>query len=354
MPIHIVVPYSHFPFFPASSLFAPQTRACAEKEAPLANEEHVQILKQGVKAWNLWRIENPAIQPDLSAVILEGAKLVKADLSSTTLNEANLAGADLYQANLIGANLGKANLIGADLIGADLIGANLIGANLSEANLSAACAGETTFADVDLSKVKGMETVIHFGPSTIGIDTVHRSKGNIPDIFLRGAGVGDDFISLIKAHADSIQFYSCFISYSSKDQEFAERLYADLQAKGVRCWYAPEDLKIGDPFRQRIDDAIRLHDKLLVVLSETSVGSSWVESEVESALERERKAKDQVVLFPIRLDEAVMETKQAWAADIRRQRHMGDFRNWRDHHAYQKAFQRLLRDLKGTVENVPA
>jgi hypothetical protein len=34
-------------------------------------------------------------------------------------------------------------------------------------------------------------------------------------------------------------------------QALAERLYADLPNKGVRCWYAPEDMKIGDAFRSR-------------------------------------------------------------------------------------------------------
>jgi hypothetical protein len=73
-----------------------------------------------------------------------------------------------------------------------------------------------------------------------------------------------------------LQFYSCFISYSSKDQPFVERLHADLQAKGVRCWFAPEDLKIGDRLVETIDMAIRLRDKLLLILSETSVASAWV------------------------------------------------------------------------------
>jgi TIR domain len=49
------------------------------------------------------------------------------------------------------------------------------------------------------------------------------------------------------------QFYSCFISYSSKDQDFASRLHADLHDKGIRCWFAPEDLKIGDRIRTRIE-----------------------------------------------------------------------------------------------------
>ncbi len=51
-------------------------------------------------------------------------------------------------------------------------------------------------------------------------------------------------------------------------------------------------------------------------------------------------------LFIIRLDDAVMETDQAWAASLRRMRHIGDFRAWKDHNLYQKSFERLLRDLK--------
>jgi uncharacterized protein YjbI with pentapeptide repeats len=146
------------------------------------------------------------------------------------------------------------------------------------------------------------------------------------------------------------EFYSCFISYSSKDAAFASRLHAELEKNGVRCWYAPEDIKIGEEFRQTIDDAIREYDKLLLVLSEHSVRSSWVQDEVEACLERERRQQRQV-LFPIRLDEAVTDTHQAWAAAIRRRRHIGDFTRWRDAAAYDEAFQRLLRDLKAPKPN---
>ena len=52
------------------------------------------------------------------------------------------------------------------------------------------------------------------------------------------------------------------------------------------------------------------------------------------------------MLFPIRVDGAVVETDGAWAADIRRTRHIGDFTRWKEHDAYQQAFQRLLRGLK--------
>ena len=95
----------------------------------------------------------------------------------------------------------------------------------------------------------------------------------------------------------------------------------------------------------RIDESIHIHDKLLLVQSEKSIRSPWVEKEVETAFERERK-ENRTVLFPIRLDDAVMETNEAWAADIRRTRHNGDFMKWEQHREYTKAFNRLLRDLK--------
>jgi hypothetical protein len=55
------------------------------------------------------------------------------------------------------------------------------------------------------------------------------------------------------------------------------------------------------------------------------------------------------VLFPVRLDDAVMRTKEAWAGLMRRDRNIGDFRLWKDHDAYQESFKRVLRDLTKTA-----
>jgi hypothetical protein len=166
-------------------------------------------------------------------------------------------------------------------------------------------------------------------------------------VFLRGCGVPEDFITYARSlTTKAIEFYSCFISYSSTDQEFAERFYKDLQAKRVRVWFAPHDLLIGAKIRLAIDESIRVHDKLLLVLSETSVSSQWVEQEVETALAKEREAKGKTILFPIRIDNAVMEIKSGWPALLKNPRNVGDFTNWKDHDSYQKAFDRLLRDLK--------
>ncbi len=281
----------------------------------MANREHVEILKQGAEVWNRWRREHPGIQPDLSF----------ADLSRADLSEANLRGA---------------------LLNADLRGANLSEALLSWANLSGALLSATVLSNVDLSAVKGLEAVSHLSKSYLDIHTLQNSQGKIPDTFLRGVGASDTFIEYAHAlFARPLEFYSCFISYSSKDDAFVKRLYADLQSNNVRCWYAPEDLEIGAKIRPRIDESIRLHEKLLLVLSQHSVNSQWVEQEVETALARERK-EQKTILFPVRLDQTVMEIEQGWPALIRNTRNIGDFTRWKDHDSYQSAFKRLLRDLK--------
>lgn len=283
---------------------------------------------------------------NLSEAHLRGADLSNSVLSGTKLSGVNFVDADLNGADLHGAELQGAILIRTKLMEANLSWSELKGAILSEANLSGAVVDNTTFGAVDLSNVIGLETVKHDGPSTIGIDTIYASNGNIPEVFLRGCGVPNTFIEYVHSlTVKPIDYYSCFISYSHKNEEFAKRLHTDLQANNVRCWFAPHDLPIGAKTRPAIDDAIRIHDKLLLILSEHSVQSNWVEHEVEHALDLETE-RGELVLFPVRLDDAVMDSKTGWASNVKRQRNIGDFTRWKDHDSYQKAFSRLLRDLK--------
>jgi hypothetical protein len=83
-----------------------------------------------------------------------------------------------------------------------------------------------------------------------------------------------------------------------RDQAFAGWLYADQRAKNLPCLFAPEDVKIGDRFQERIEESIRFFDTVINVLSTASVGSLWVEREVNAARERENPS----VLFPIRIE----------------------------------------------------
>ena len=345
----------------------------------MANPEHLKILKQGVEQWNMWREEHTGLTPDLSGAELgevdlhdarlQGANLRGADLHGANLNGANLHGGRLYAANLqhtqlIGAKLNGVRFDGADLTSAHLenatlrgtrfLGANLTGALLSGTDFSRAVTGMTNLGYNDLSAAKGLEAVVHGGPSFIGIDTIYLSRGKIPEAFLRGCGVPEEFIDFIRQMGmRPIEFYSCFISYSTKDQEFAERLHGDLQAKGVRCWFAPEEMKGGRKLHEQIDEAIRLHDKLLLILSKDSMNSEWVKTEIAKARKREVK-EGKRVLFPVRLVEFDVlrdwecfdgDTGKDSAREIR-EYFIPDFSNWKDHDSYQTAFQRLVSDLK--------
>src|SRR3974390_1597948 len=160
-------------------------------------------------------------------------------------------------------------------------------------------------------------------------------------------------IGYIKSIAGAIQYYSLFISYSTKDQEFAERLHADLQAKGVRCRFAPHDIRGGRKIHEQIDEAIRLHDKLLLILSEDSMKSEWAKTELAQARKREMKDAKRV-LFPVRL--VGFEALRDWecfdgdtgkdsARDIR-EYFIPDFSNWKEHDSYRVAFDKLVKDLK--------
>jgi uncharacterized protein YjbI with pentapeptide repeats len=367
---------------------------------PVANDEHLALLRQGTAIWNEWRDRNPGVVPNLagadlseaelpnanlndadliganlSIADLEGAQLRNADLSGAHLIDATLSGARLVHADLGGAklsnsilqfaNLSDADLSNADLSGADLSSANLswaalfgtnftgaflratnlTGAHLIQPVLSGAILIETIFASIDLHGTVGLDECSHHGPSVIDFRTLYLS-GDLPLSFLRGCGLTSNLIEYLPSlRRDPIPFYSCFISYSAKDHMFAERLYADLQNNDVRCWFAPHDLPIGAKISDAIDEAIRVREKLLVILSEGSIASDWVEDEVNKAYAEERERRG-TVLFPIRIDDTVMTTTEHWARKLRDQRNIGDFRHWKEHEAYQKSLDRLLRDLK--------
>ncbi len=123
----------------------------------MANQEHLDILKQGVEVWNKWRTEHPDLTPDLrnarlGSADLSGSNLTQALLMGANLREANLSRADLSGAMLIAANLREANLSRADLSGANLTQAFLIEAHLSGAKLNQAYLIGADFSGANLSE----------------------------------------------------------------------------------------------------------------------------------------------------------------------------------------------------------
>ncbi len=339
----------------------------------MADREHLHILLKGADEWNSWRAANAEVTPDLREGNLSGVRLGR-PYSRANLRQADLQGAVLRDAVLDGVTFGEAKLNGADLSGARLIGTILSLADLSDAtledsilnaanfreaivkrtNFSGARIGWTVFGSNDLSEAIGLESVVHSAPSTIGIDTVYQSKGKIPKAFLRGAGVPENFITYMRTlTGTALDFYTVFISYSTRDQAFADQLYADLQARGVRCWFAPHDLKGGRKVHEQIDEAIRAYDKLLLILSEASMTSNWVKTEVANARAREARQHRQM-LFPIAI--VPFERIRSWrlfdadtgmdsAREIREYLIL-DFSEWAHRDSYQRALDRLVRDLE--------
>jgi uncharacterized protein YjbI with pentapeptide repeats len=306
------------------------------------------------------------ILADLSRANLSRANLSMANLSGANLRAAELIGANLMRSNLRGAKLIEANLNGADLREADLFAAELIGANLYRADFDNAClnladlsfAGcwQTRFGNIDLSSTNGLNAAFHGGPSTIGINTLLLSNGKIPEAFLRGCGVPDAWIVSLPALIGSIQpiqFYSCFISYSTKDEEFAKRLHSRMRDAGLRVWFAPEEMQGGKKLHEQVDRAIQVHDRLLLILSEHSMESKWVKDEIRRARKAEIR-EGRRKLFPIKL--VTYETLVKWEsfyadlkedlAEVIREYFIPDFSNWKAHDSFEAAFSRLLNDLK--------
>jgi TIR domain-containing protein/pentapeptide repeat protein len=355
----------------------------------MANPEHVEILKQGAKVWQKWRGAHVSVVPDfnkadlnradlnganLNGADLNGANLNKANLIRATLNRADLTGANLnwaglMEANLDGADLNRADLNRADLNRAGLYRANLTGANLNGARLTLTIFSSTVvaqadftgarmeravFADMDLSEAIGLETVRHTGPSTIGVDTILKSKGEIPEIFLRGAGMPDDVIEFVRTlQGKPIQFYSGFISYNHEDKVFARRLHDVLQGRGIRCWRDEHEMRPGDPLHESVNQAIRMRDKLILCCSRTSLNSWWVDIEVKAAFEEERRrSKEQGkrvrVLIPLDLDGYIFSEDCTYElSGAIKTRLVGDFVGWEhDNSKFEAQFEQVVKAMQ--------
>lgn len=305
-------------------------------EESMANAEQLGILMQGVRVWNKWREKNPDIAVDL-------------------------LGADLAKMNLAGANLA-----GADLSGADLQGVDLSGANLFESEFTFAVVMDTTFGSLDLSRTKGLETVVHFGPSRISTDTFALSKGKIHGFFLRDCGLSDWEIEAVKLYdpdlsndevnrilyriydvraTQALQISPLFVSYSHADSAFVDRIGDRLTGIGIRYWRDTHDMKAGRMEKQ-IDRAIRQNPTVLLVLSQNSLSSDWVEHEVRRARSLEKEMKRDM-LCPVALDASWKSSP--WPRHVMEQvmeYNILDFSAWKDDSRFDDMFHRLIDGLE--------
>jgi hypothetical protein len=89
---------------------------------------------------------------------------------------------------------------------------------------------------------------------------------------------------------------SIFLAHSSKDKRFARRLATALRERGFRVWIDEAELLVGDSLFEKIGGAITDMDFLGVILSPNAAESSWVQREVEIALQQEIQTQRTKVL----------------------------------------------------------
>ena len=260
---------------------------------------------------------------------LRNANLAGVNLDRATLSEANLSGADLTNANLDRANLDRANFTGANLTGTSFNGANLSRCNLSSCTLNGAdfyeavlndvatndsdfrncIIGYTVFQNCALDSASGLEEVRHDAPSTIGLDTLLRSRGALPESFILGSGVPAAVAGLQDSVADApVSTLEVHISCAEADIGFARRLENNLRAAGIRTWVFAESFR-GNPLVDRratsgeeeIERWVRHYDRLIVICSAAGLDSETVRNDITSAQESQRTS-DRWTMFLVDAD----------------------------------------------------
>lgn len=367
----------------------------------MANAAHVAKLNEGLASWNAWRDKHPGLRIDLHAADLQGlaidgdggigadlrgvdlrctnlrcakmhgADLAGAKLEAADLRRANLASARLTGANAAGADLSDAVLSDADLRDADLTGADLTrtflfqgrlsSANLTRAKLDGTILlnadltdvklGATTLANLDLSGTHGLPSIVHLLPSEVGCGTLWKSRGNLPEAFLRGAGVPSRLVERLHESPkskDDPAFAFHFISCSDADGEFSVRLQARLAREGIPSWVVPESLKrgsTGEISEDRVHELSGLYDKLLLVISGESLETEWLSWEIHRARWREHY-EFRRLLFPIRIVAADrIEKDDSLGGVLCPEYLVHDFSGW-EYELSEPACRQLLDDLR--------
>ena len=134
-----------------------------------------------------------------------------------------------------------------------------------------------------------------------------------------------------------------FISHSSNDKDFVRKLKADLDAQNLDVWFDEQRLNPGDSIVQGVSEGLRDTDYFILVVSQNSLNSQWVQQEFNSAMMSELSGKG-VIVLPIRIDDTPI-------PELLRDRIYADFRT-----EYDKGLNALLAVFlqeTTTVASVP-
>lgn len=319
-----------------------ELRGASQRGAHLfsADLRHAVMRRADLREAQLWYAH-------LERADLRGATLTGADLRCCDLTGADLRGADLGNASLACANLWRTDLRDARLEGANLHAARFSECRIAGADLSAAEAALTAFNGVDLSRTRGLDTVRHERPSSIGIDSLELTAAGLDGgghrdrtlSFLRGAGVPEAYLERFGAGTHPAPA-SVYIVHSLADRGFARRLYDALQDRGVRCWLHEQPMLPGEDLDEGFDLGPRDLDHLVLCCSQASLSSWWLAAELD--LVGDRPA---AVLEPVHVGGAESAWERARAARGLPAA-VADFAGWEaDDAAFERGLERLVDAL---------
>ena len=332
--------------------------------------EHEKIFHQGSIEWNKWREaqRDLHIRPDLnglsvsrnmeildldkyhlSAVRLRGAHFSKVyldrmDLTDADCREAQFSAMSLQYCNLTNADFRNAKFFNCYLNHANLTGTNFAGAMFKNVNFESAMLDQTIFGNDDLSGTLNLDRAINRGAVIIGTRALEESRGRIPPTFLEKSRVPQEILRVALEWAKlPVAYCSCFISHSSADKEFIERVRNQLTNDGVSAFLSSRDLRPGQQYPAEIERQLLSAGKVIVVISRRSLASAWVRREVQTTFERERR-EGQLLIIPI-VSISADEWKQTdvdWASTLRESVHAVIFYR----REFDSAYQQLLGGLK--------
>lgn len=295
---------------------------------------------------------------DLSNACMNRSNLCKADLTFTNLFDASLADVNFGRATLELANLTNATLCRADFTEADMRRATLNGSDVTGAIFQDTYFGNTIFGDIDLTETIGLEFARHQGRSTVGVDTLFRSCGRVPERFLRECGLPEEVIASLPSFMETVHNHSCcFVGYVSEDEQFARMLCNRLQSKGIRCWL---DSKEVDRSNWQYSREIRDGDRVLFCASKESLSRGYADKEIKDSFRKERNPAASVQrnvlrMIPLNLDGFMF--SDDWQSEHRQQVRnavAADFTKWQtDQIEFERQVNRVVTALR-TIGSSPS
>lgn len=354
---------------------------------------------------------------DLSDLYLPNAKLTDADFSECMFHNCRIAYTDFSRCNFSRAEFDDCNAIGAVFVDCDFHDAHLMQSAFGQADFFRAKFQGTRFLTPNVREAFFVEAQFsdaiiigsRFDDANFGFTTFERtliSACSFPDVRVLGPCQFDANTMSISLSVSIIEFqrlkpgepnyeearkefletlrttrlffskaggvseaqlksYSTalgllprdgarvFISHSAGDQQIAEIIRRRLEADGFETWLASSKLRGGRHVIDEISHAINESVNFFLILSDASLQSGWVRTEIRKLFQLERSTRP-IRLFPITITSSPAVLKDWNCPDVDlgidlaawvRNHKTYDFAQWQDPETVENAFVTLLRDV---------